>query len=78
MKAALAVLMLALSPLAFAHNCPNVMKEIDAKLSSASGLSAETMERVRQLRAEGERLHKAGDHDESMRQLEQAKALLGA
>jgi hypothetical protein len=36
------------------------------------------MTKVKQLRADGERFHKEGKHDESMKVLEEAKKLLGA
>ncbi|MEC4718039.1 hypothetical protein RY831_02665 [Noviherbaspirillum sp. CPCC 100848] len=78
MKTIFAVLVLASSSAAFAHNCPNVMKEIDAKMTSAQGVSPETMTKVKQLRADGERFHKEGKHAESMKSLEQAKAMLGS
>ena len=67
----------ACSPLlALAHNCPNEMKAIDAKLPSAQ-LSADTMTKVKGLRTQGERLHKEGKHTESMAALAVAKKLLG-
>jgi hypothetical protein len=62
---------------AWAHNCPNEMKAIDAKLSTKPDLSKETAAQVTKLRAEGESLHKAGKHNESMEALGQAKKLLG-
>ncbi|WP_334188391.1 hypothetical protein [Noviherbaspirillum sp.] len=77
MKKLLTVLLFSASSLAFAHNCPNEMKTIDAKLSSASGVSAENMSKVKELRAEGEKLHKEGKHAESMKSLQEAKKLLG-
>jgi hypothetical protein len=61
---------------AFAHNCPNEMKAIDAKLPSAN-LSVADMAKVKSLREEGEKLHKAGKHDESMKALGEAKRMLG-
>lgn len=77
MKTLLAVLLLSMSSLALASNCPNEMKAIDAKLNAASGISAENMAKVKSLRADGERLHKEGKHDESMKALQEAKKLLG-
>lgn len=77
MKNFLAVLLLSVSSLALANNCPNEMKAIDAKLNSASGISAENMAKIKSLRADGERLHKEGKHDESMKALQDAKKLLG-
>lgn len=71
------LLLLVAAPLALAHNCPNEMKAIDAKLNSTSGMSAENMAKVKQLRAEGETYHKEGKHDESMKALGEAKKLLG-
>lgn len=77
MKAILAVLLLSVSALASAHNCPNEMKAIDAKLGTASGISAENMAKIKQLRADGEKFHKEGKHTESMQALGEAKKLLG-
>lgn len=76
MKAILAVLLLSVSALASAHNCPNEMKAIDAKLSSAS-VSAEDQAKIKALRAEGEKLHKEGKHAESMKALGETKKMLG-
>jgi len=78
MKHALLVLSLALAAGgAFAHNCPNEMKAIDAKLAMHPQLSAEDAAKVKKLRADGEAAHKAGKHDESMRLLGDAKKILG-
>jgi hypothetical protein len=62
--------------LAFAHNCPNEMKAIDAKLASAKLADAD-MAKVKKLRADGEAAHKAGKHDDSMKALGEAKKMLG-
>ena len=62
--------------MAFAHNCPNEMKAIDAKLTSAK-LSDADLAKVKALREEGEKFHKAGQHDESMKALGGAKKMLG-
>ncbi len=62
---------------AFAHNCPNEMKAIDAKLATKPMLSEADMAKAQSLRAEGEKHHKAGKHDESMKALGEAKKLLG-
>ena len=77
MKKLIGVLLLIASPIVFAHSCPKLMKEIDEKMPAAQGLSAEKMSKVKQLRTDGERLHKEGKHDESMKSLGEAKALLG-
>ena len=63
--------------LALAHNCPNEMKAIDAKLSTNPQLSAADATKVKQLRADGEAAHKAGKHDDSMKALGEAKKMLG-
>ena len=62
---------------ALAHNCPNEMKAIDAKLATNPGLSADNAAKVKQLRADGETHHKAGKHDDSMKALAEAKKILG-
>lgn len=77
MKLIVAAAALAASSLAFAHNCPNEMKAIDAKLSTNPALSAADMSKVKALRADGEKFHKEGKHDDSMKALGGAKKLLG-
>ena len=77
MKLILAAMALATSSLAFAHNCPNEMKAIDAKLSSKPTLSTADMSKVQALRTDGEKFHKAGQHTESMKALGDARKLLG-
>ncbi len=62
---------------AWAHNCPNEMKAIDAKLQTKPQLSKADADKVAKLRAEGEKQHKAGQHDASMKSLGEAKKLLG-
>jgi hypothetical protein len=76
MKKALVAVFALCASLAFAHNCPNEMKAIDAKMSSAK-LSDADMVKVKSLREEGEKFHKAGKHDESMKALGEAKKMLG-
>jgi hypothetical protein len=64
------------SSTAFAGSCPKHMKEIDAALPAAK-VSGEQMSEVKKLRAEGESLHKAGKHAESVAALTKAKGILG-
>ena len=73
--ALLAALALAASA-AFANNCPVDMKAIDAALPKAK-LDAKQAAEVKKLRADGEQLHKAGKHSESMATLGKAKKILG-
>ncbi len=78
MKHALLASVLALAAgTAFAHNCPNEMKAIDAKLATNPKLSDADAAKVKQLRADGEAAHKAGKHDDSMKSLGEAKKILG-
>ncbi|AEG04887.1 hypothetical protein HR059_10485 [Sinorhizobium meliloti WSM1022] len=70
-------LFLALAPVtAFANQCPAMMQAIDAAMPNAS-LSEADMAKVKQLRQQGEDLHKAGDHAGSEAALGQAKTMLG-
>ena len=62
---------------AFANNCPNEMKAIDAKLADKPTLADADLSKVQSLRADGEKSHKAGKHDDSMKALGEAKKLLG-
>ena len=66
-----------LATAAWAHNCPNEIKAIDAKLATNPQLSKETADKVASLRKSGEEHHKAGRHDASMKDLGEAKKLLG-
>ena len=78
MKHALLATVLALAARgAFAHNCPNEMKAIDAKLATNPKLADADAAKVKQLRADGEAAHKAGKHDDSMKALGEAKKMLG-
>jgi hypothetical protein len=72
----LAVLLSLAGGYALANSCPKEMKAIDAALPTAN-LSEAQMSEVKKLRAEGETLHKSGNHAESMAALTKAKAILG-
>ena len=76
-KLLLTVALAGVAGLAFAHNCPNEMKAIDAKLATDVKLSEADAAKVKKLRAEGEAQHKEGKHAESMKSLGEAKKILG-
>lgn len=61
---------------AFAFHCPLDMKKIDEAMAKNPALTAEQMTEVKKLRAEGETLHKAGKHQESVDTLGKAMKLL--
>jgi hypothetical protein len=65
------------SSAAFAMHCPADMKKIDEALAKNPKLSAEQMVEVKKLRADGEDLHKAGKHQESVDTLGKAMKILG-
>jgi hypothetical protein len=65
------------SSAAFAFHCPADMKKIDAALAKNPKLSAQQMADVKKARADGEALHKAGKHQESVDTLAKAMAILG-
>ncbi|OGA21357.1 MAG: hypothetical protein A3I02_09125 [Betaproteobacteria bacterium RIFCSPLOWO2_02_FULL_67_26] len=60
---------------AFAFHCPKDMKAIDAALPKAK-LSAAQMSEVKKYRADGEALHKAGKHQDSVDTLAKAMKML--
>ncbi|GKY88885.1 hypothetical protein [Sinisalibacter aestuarii] len=62
---------------AFAFQCPADMAEIDAALAAGTDLNEEQLAEVMDLRAEGERLHGAGEHQASVDALHKALELLG-
>ncbi len=60
----------------FAFHCPMDMKKIDEAMGKNPKLSAEQMAEVKKLRADGEALHKAGKHQESVDTLGKAMKML--
>lgn len=62
---------------ALAGQCPADMAAIDAAIAAGPALSAEDLAKVTALRAEGESLHAAGSHAESVAALTSAKEMLG-
>ncbi len=61
---------------AFAFHCPKDMKAIDAALSKNPQISKAQMADVKKYRAQGEKLHKAKKHQESVDTLAKAKKIL--
>jgi hypothetical protein len=72
---AAAVLALLAGP-AFAAQCPANIRQIDAALQSNTQLSAADKAKATELRNEGEKLHAAGQHQQSMDKLAEAKKIL--
>lgn len=62
---------------AFAFHCPSDMKKIDEALAKSPKLGEAQMVEVKQLRADGEAMHKAGKHQESVDTLAKAMKILG-
>jgi len=77
LRGLIAAVMFAIAGSAFAMHCPMVMKKIDEALAKKPNISAEKLADVKKLRAEGESLHKAGKHQESVDTLAKAMAILG-
>ena len=61
---------------AFAFHCPKDMKKIDEAMAKNPSLSAQQMADVKKYRAEGEALHKAGNHKASVDTLAKAMKIL--
>ena len=61
---------------AHAHSCPLEMYKIDQALSKNPQLDKATPKKIKDLRAEGEKLHKQEKHGEAMLVLGSAKKLL--
>ena len=68
--------LLVLSGAALGFHCPADMKKIDEALATKPALTAEQMNEVKKLRADGEMLHKAGKHQESVDTLAKAMKIL--
>jgi len=71
-----AAVALAASGGAFAFHCPADMAKIDAALAKNPKLADAQMTEVKKYRAEGESLHKAGKHQESVDTLAKAMKIL--
>ncbi|MEX6504217.1 hypothetical protein [Pseudomonas zhanjiangensis] len=67
-----------LSTSLWAMHCPADMAKIDALLASKPPSDVTVLAQVKKLRAEGEALHKAGNHSESIKVLGEALQLLEA
>jgi len=80
MKRILAVLLAAVitasTSAALAFHCPADMRKIDEAMAKNPKLSAEQADEVKKYRAEGETLHKAGKHQESLDTLGKAEKIL--
>ena len=75
-KLLLAAILATASTVAMASHCPLDMQQIDKALSANPKLTEQQMAEVKKYRAEGEALHKAGKHQESVDTLAKAKAIL--
>ena len=64
------------SSAAFAFHCPADMKKIDEAMSKNPKLSPQQLGDVKKFRTEGEALHKAGKHQESVDTLAKAMKIL--
>jgi hypothetical protein len=62
----------------WATQCPADMAKIDSMLASNPPSDPTVLAQVQQLRAEGEELHNAGNHDQSVQVLGEALQLLEA
>jgi hypothetical protein len=75
-RIALAALLAFSTSAAFAFHCPADMKKIDEAMAKNPKLTAEQTAEVKKYRAEGETLHKAGKHQESVDTLAKAMKIL--
>ncbi|HEX9398357.1 MAG TPA: hypothetical protein VF943_16625 [Burkholderiales bacterium] len=64
------------SSAAFAFHCPVDMKKIDEALAKNPNLTAAQMSDVKKFRADGEAMHKAGKHQDSVDTLAKAMKIL--
>lgn len=76
-RTALAAILAFATSAAFAGHCPKEMKSIDDALAKSPKLTEAQMKDVKSFRAEGEALHKAGKHAESVATLAKAQKILG-
>lgn len=62
---------------ALAFHCPMDMKKIDEAMAKNPKLTAQQTADVKKFRADGEAMHKAGKHQESVDTLAKAMKILG-
>jgi hypothetical protein len=75
-KFAIAALLALASSAALAFHCPADMKKIDEALAKKPMLSPAQMSEVTKYRADGEAMHKAGKHQDSVDTLAKAMKIL--
>jgi hypothetical protein len=76
LRTLIAAVLFAMAGSAFANHCPMDMKKIDEALAKKPAISEAQMSDVKKWRAEGEALHKAGKHAESVEVLAKAMKVL--
>jgi Tfp pilus assembly protein PilN len=76
LRTLVAVAALAAAGSAFAFHCPADMAKIDVALAKHPKLTDAQMAEVKKSRADGEALHKAGKHQESVDTLAKAMKIL--
>ena len=69
--------MFLISSTAFAKMCPKLWAQFDADVKTTKA-SAADVTKAKALRADGEKLHKAGTHDQSEKALKDALKLIGS
>ena len=69
--------MFLISSTAFAKMCPKLWAQFDTDVKVTKA-KAEDVTKAKALRAEGEKLHKAGTHDQSEKALKDALKLIGS
>ena len=75
-RIALAVVLAFSTSAAFAFHCPADMRKIDEAMANNPKLTPEQTAEVKKYRAEGETLHKAGRHQDSVDTLAKAMKIL--
>ena len=69
--------MFLISSTAFAKMCPKLWAQFDTDVKTTKAKAADVT-KAKALRAEGEKLHKAGTHDKSEKLLKDALKLIGS
>jgi len=75
-RIALAVVLAFSTSAAFAFHCPADMRKIDEAMAKNPKLTPQQTAEVKKYRAEGETLHKAGKHQDSVDTLAKAMKIL--
>lgn len=71
-----ALLVMGVTSVSFAGNCPNISAEFTAKIEEMANADPDMLAKAQELHDEGMALHESGDHGDSVAKLGEAMQIL--